>query len=211
MSANDFLEWHAIGLHSLLLQSVARVSSRLFLGDRLCRDPEWLSITTTYTYHIAATIHELNSWPSILRPFICRFLPRTRELLRQVQKAQIVVGKVLEERRALEATGKAPEYIDAIEWFKQIANGRKYNPVNVQLTLSFVAIHTTADMITQLMFDLAQNPEYIKPLREEVIAVLGNHGWKKTSLYSMKLLDSVLKECQRLRPINESKENFSLL
>ena len=119
------------------------------------------------------------------------------------------MGKVLEERRALVATGEAPEYVDAIEWFKQIANGRRYNPVNVQLTLSFVAIHTTADTITQVMFDLAQNPEYIKPLREEVIAVLGNHGWKKTSLYSMKLLDSVLKESQRLRPINESKKTFA--
>lgn len=119
------------------------------------------------------------------------------------------MGKVLEDRRALVATGEAPEYVDAIEWFKQIANGRRYNPVNVQLTLSFVAIHTTADTITQVMFDLAQNPEYIKPLREEVIAVLGNHGWKKTSLYSMKLLDSVLKESQRLRPINESKKTFA--
>jgi len=74
----------------------------------------------------------------------------------------------------------------------------------VQLTLSFVAIHTTADMITQLMFDLAQNPELIQPLRDEVAAVLGTEGWKKTSLYKMKLLDSVLKECQRLRPINET-------
>lgn len=118
------------------------------------------------------------------------------------------MGRVLEERRALDALGKKPEYIDAIEWFKQVANGRKYDPVNVQLTLSFVAIHTTADMITQLMFDLAQHPEYIQPLREELIAVLKEHGWTKASLYNMKLLDSVLKESQRLRPINESMSAF---
>lgn len=103
------------------------------------------------------------------------------------------------------AAGEELEYVDAIEWFKQIAKGRKYDPVHVQLTLSFVAIHTTADMLTQMMFDLAQHPEYIQPLREEVIDILGKHGWKKTSLYNMKLLDSVLKECQRLRPINDSK------
>lgn len=60
-------------------------------------------------------------------------------------------------------------------------------------------------MLTQLMFDLAQHPEYIQPMREEVIDVLGKHGWKKTSLYNMKLIDSVLKECQRLRPVNDSK------
>ncbi|KAI9836022.1 MAG: hypothetical protein M1819_001633 [Sarea resinae] len=198
------LQWHAIVTNSTLLGAVARVSSRLFLGDRLCRDPEWLNITTTYTHHVTSAVMELNSWPSLLRPFIFWYLPRFRELMRQVREAHRVMGKVLEERRALEAAGKAPEYVDAIEWFKQVANGRKYDPVHVQLTLSFVAIHTTADMVTQLMFDLAQNPEYIQPLRDEVIAVLGNQGWKKTSLYNMKLLDSVLKECQRLRPINDT-------
>jgi cytochrome P450 len=155
-------------------------------------------------------MHELNAWPALLRPFIYRFLPRMRKLMGQVREAHRVIGKILAERRALKARGEAPEYNDAIEWFEQTAKGRKYDPVHVQLTLSFVAIHTTADMITQVMFDLAQNPEYIQPLREEVIEVLGKQGWKKTSLYNLKLLDSVLKESQRLRPINDSKAPFPM-
>lgn len=208
-AANGPLEWHIINTHSTLLRAVARVSSRLFLGDRLCRDPEWLTITTTYTYHVTTAVHELNAWPSLLRPLVYRYLPRIRELRRQVRKAHTVMGKVLKERAALVAKGEAPEYIDAIEWFKQVANGRKYDPVHVQLSLSFVAIHTTADMVTQLMFDLAEHSELIQPLREEIVTVLGSQGWKKTSLYNMKLLDSVLKEVQRLRPINESKTLFA--
>jgi cytochrome P450 len=119
------------------------------------------------------------------------------------------MGKVLDERRELKASGKSPEYIDAIEWFEQSANGRKYDPVNVQLTLSFVAIHTTSDLVTQVLFDLASHPEYIQPLRQEVIEVLGKYGWQKTSMYQLKLLDSVLKECQRLSPINNSKMSLA--
>tara|TARA_R110002003_G_scaffold1993_8_gene23844 strand:+ start:10326 stop:10688 length:363 start_codon:yes stop_codon:yes gene_type:complete len=119
------------------------------------------------------------------------------------------MGKVLDERRELKASGKSPEYIDAIEWFEQSANGRKYDPVNVQLTLSFVAIHTTSDLVTQVLFDLASHPEYIQPLRQEVIEVLGKYGWQKTSMYQLKLLDSVLKECQRLSPINTSKMSLA--
>lgn len=160
---------------------------------------------------VASAIHEINSWPALLRRIICPFLPRVRELRRQARKARILLDKVLAERRKLESEGKTPEYVDAIEWFKQVANGRKYDPVNVQLTLSFVAIHTTADMITQLMFDLAQNPELIQPLRDEIVAVLGTKGWKKTSLYNLKLLDSVLKECQRIRPINESESPYFIV
>lgn len=203
-----FSEWHAIGAHHTLPYVVGRVSSRLFLGDRLCRDPEWLDITTTYTYHVPRAITDLNSLPSFLRPLLYRFLPRIRELRRQVREAHRVMGKFLDQREASIAVGEVLEYVDAIEWFKQVAKGRKCNPVHVQLTLSFVAIHTTADMLTQLMFNLAQHPEYIQPLREEVIDVSGKHSWKKTSLYNMKLLDSVLKECQRLRPINDSKAAF---
>jgi len=45
----DNKEWHSISPQAVLLNAVARVSSRLFLGDRLCRDPAWLKITTTYT------------------------------------------------------------------------------------------------------------------------------------------------------------------
>lgn len=156
---------------------------------------------------MSSALHELNSWPAIFRPFVYRIIPGMQKLIAQVQDAHRVMGKILQDRQALKAKGQAPDYVDAIEWFEQTARGRKYNPVHVQLTLSFVAIHTTADMITQLMFDLAQNPEYIKPLREEVIAVLGTQGWKKSALYNLKLLDSVMKESQRLRPINDSKSS----
>lgn len=184
---------------------MARVSSRLFLGDKLCRDPEWLSITTSYTGHLAATVRELNYWPKLIRRIVAPYLPRARIMQKEVSKAKRLIGGVIKERQALKAQGKSPEYLDAIEWFDQIAKGRKYNPVYTQLSLSFLAIHTTADMVTQLMFDLAENPEVIPLLRNEVIEVLGKHGWKKSSLYNLKLLDSTMKETQRIRPISEGE------
>ena len=40
-------------------------------------------------------------------------------------------------------------------------------------------------------------------LRAEIIAVVKaeDRGWQKSTLYKLKLMDSVLKESQRLRPI----------
>ncbi|ETS81536.1 hypothetical protein PFICI_06538 [Pestalotiopsis fici W106-1] len=198
------LKWHAVPLHSVILQAVAQVSSRLFLGEELCRDPDWLRITTTYTHHITKAALELKAWPGLLRPFVIRFLPHGRALISLVKEAEELLGSVLKNRRDATVRGTRRNYTDAIEWFDQMAKGRKYNPVHVQLTLSFVAIHTTADMVTQVMFDLAQHPEYIEPLRQEAIKVLGKDGWKKTCLYELKLMDSVLKEVQRLRPINDT-------
>lgn len=56
-------------------------------------------------------------------------------------------------------------------------------------------------LITQTIFDLAQHQEIIEPLRKEIVTVLSESGWKKTSLYKLKLMDSVVKETQRLKPV----------
>lgn len=80
-------------------------------------------------------------------------------------------------------------------------------------------MHTTTELLTGVLLDLAQNEEFIKELRDEIVAVFakanepaaspsgtidgavekeGKTTWKKTTLYQMKLLDSALKESQRL-------------
>jgi cytochrome P450 len=89
--------------------------------------------------------------------------------------------------------------------FEREAKGRDYDPVVVQLTLSFAAIHTTTDLVTQVMSDLCKNPEIIDDLRQEMVKALSEGGWKKTSLYGMKLLDSVIKESLRIKPTGIGK------
>lgn len=61
---------------------------------------------------------------------------------------------------------------------------------------------TTTDLINQTMIQILLHPEIIKPLREEIIQVVAEQGgWKKQTLYNLKLMDSVIKESQRLKPI----------
>lgn len=192
-------------MHSNLLRAVAQVSSRVFLGDKLCRDPELLRITTTYTHSLTMTVGKLNAWPAVLRRIVQRFLPHTRELQQSVKDAQVLIGGLVKEREAMRAKGDSTVYADVLEWLPQIAKGRSYDLALVQLALSFVAIHTTADMVGQLLFDLIQHPHYVQPLRDEIISVLHEGGWKKNSLYNMKRLDSFMKESLRIRPINQSK------
>jgi hypothetical protein len=63
-------------------------------------------------------------------------------------------------------------------------------------------------LATQVIYDLAQNPDIIGPLRKEIIEVLTEGGWKKSSLYNLKLMDSVIKETQRLKPLECGKLVF---
>ncbi|KAF4545446.1 putative cytochrome p450 protein [Lasiodiplodia theobromae] len=48
-------------------------------------------------------------------------------------------------------------------------------------------------LLSHDILDICTHPEYVEPLHEE--------GWKKTALYKMKLMDSFLKESQRVNPI----------
>ncbi|KAF3391867.1 Dihydromonacolin L monooxygenase mokC [Talaromyces pinophilus] len=199
-------EWHSIDFKDTMLQLIARVSSRVFLGDLLCRDEEWLRITRDYTTSSFIAAEELRLWPAPLRPVVHWFLPKCGELRALVQKAREVVLPVLEERRRQKMSLSQTEseqskvFDDAIEWFETAANGRPYDPVCAQLMLSTAAIHTTTDLTCQTMTQIVLHPEIIAPLRKEIVDVLQEHGWKKTALFEMKLLDSVIKESQRTKP-----------
>ncbi|KAB8277388.1 cytochrome P450 [Aspergillus minisclerotigenes] len=206
-SWTDGTNWHAIPLKSNILKIVAQLSSRIFLGDQICRNPNWLRITVDYTVDAFKAAEELRLWPKMFRSIVALFLPSCRKIRAELQEAQDIIGPVLDARRkdkqgAISA-GKEPErYNDAMEWLEECAKGRSYEPAFGQLIFSVAAIHTTSDMLTQVLYDLCGRDALIQALREEVITVVQEEGWKKPTLYKLKLMDSVLKESQRLKPIS---------
>ncbi|EEQ34287.1 hypothetical protein McanMca71_005075 [Microsporum canis] len=201
----DDEEWHEIPIKETIVKIVARVSSRVFLGEELCRNEEWLRITADYTINLFVAINELMTWPASIRPIVQWFLPTCRRLRQQVADARQLIQPVIDRRHAenheLRRQGKpVKQYDDAISWLDDKAGGRLFDAAIAQLSLSFVSIHTTTDLCTQAIYDICANPELIQPLREEIINVLGSRELDTTALYQMKLMDSVIKESQRLKP-----------
>lgn len=109
----------------------------------------------------------------------------------------------------MEAGLKPPKTADTIGWMYEIARERREqkNYVSGQLSLTLAAIHTTTEAMTQAMLDLCEHPEVAQSIREEVIRVIGSEGWSKTALYKLRLMDSFLKESQRVHPPNISKHS----
>lgn len=195
-------------MRDTILIFIARISSRVFLGEELCRNEAWLKISREYASTMFPATDVLRVYPAgIIRSIAARFLPICRAASAQVAEARSILQPVLKKRAdakaAAAAEGKKLEFNDAIEWFENASAKSKvdYEPAAMQLFLSIVAIHTTSDLMTQIMTDLAGHTEVIGDLRKEIKEVLSDGGWKKTSLTSMKLLDSVIKESQRLKPI----------
>ena len=182
---------------------VARLSSLIFLGEKICHDPAWINVSVNYTRDAFAGMRALRMWPSVLHPIVHWFLAPAKKLRTHVRIARQIVRREMHEREMVR-TGKLPQTErnpDSLDWIREVAAGRPFDPTNAQIGLSLAAIHTTSNLLTNVVYDLAAYPEYIQPLREEIRSVMQEDGvLKKTSLTKMKLMDSVLKESQRLNP-----------
>jgi len=91
-----------------------------------------------------------------------------------------------------------------LTWLMDEARARESSVqsiVNKIMTLNFAAIHTSSNSITHALYDLAANPQYIQPLREEVEAAIQDGVWNKDSLANMWKLDSFLRESQRMNGV----------
>ncbi|KAG8217979.1 cytochrome P450 [Butyriboletus roseoflavus] len=52
--------------------------------------------------------------------------------------------------------------------------------------------------ILESLYNLAANPQYIQPLREEVEKIIREEGWSKDAVANMHKIDSFMKESQRM-------------
>lgn len=159
----------------------------------------------------------LRQVPAILRPLFHRILPMNRALRKQATAARRIINKEIQRRREIwdqnAREGKPNSKLaDSLGWMQDIANERgdtQFDLAGAQLGLTFAAIHTTSDLLTKCLYRVASMQDVQQELREEMLRVLAEDGWKKTSLYKMKLLDSFLKEVQRLTPPSISKSPCS--
>ncbi|WYZ43563.1 hypothetical protein EsH8_VI_001262 [Colletotrichum jinshuiense] len=199
-----FEEWHEITLASTIPRIAARVSALVFLGPELCRDPIWLDITINYPIKAMAAAKVLRSYPSPVRRLVHWFLPCCRELRRMLRTARLAIEPIQRRRReqGAGASGAAPD--NALAWIERLSSKRKDGTAQTaafqQLGLSILANASTTDLVSQNILDLCRSPGLVEPLRDEVLRETRG-GWKTSSLYRLKLLDSVLKETLRLKPI----------
>lgn len=167
-----------------LLDVVARVSSRVFLGPELATNQEWLAITKEYAVDCFIAARALRQWPFFLRPIVHWILPECRRIRAELRKARKIIAPVVEKRRAMnrttiEAGQTLSKKADTIGWLDTVARGREYDVALSQLGLSFAAVHTTSELVCGIIGDLAMNPEYFEPLREEIHRVLGARAGRR--------------------------------
>ena len=208
----DEKEWQTILIKSQAGYFVSRLSSRVFLGPELCRDPRWLAIAQSHTVNLFQASMAMRQGSSLRRLLTFWFNPLYKQLRRQVCDARRILKPLIEKhkaevRKALAAGGKPAKVADLIGWMVAQARASNIDYAAGQLGMSVVGIHTTTEALAEALVDLCQHPELFKPLREEIVREVKDEGWTRTSLQKMRLIDSFLKESQRMHPASSASIN----
>ena len=201
-------EWQETKFRDQSSVLVSWLSARVFLPGKLCHEKKWLEISISYAADAIMAARALRLWPPPLRPIVHWFLPETRRLRQEIRAARDIIEPEVTRQRVLRSAEVAPaKSLDPVDWMDSVAKGRPYDMTAGQIGLSASTIHSTAGMITNVMYDLCANPEYFDLLREEVKTVFSQgERWDKTMLSKLKLMDSVMKESQRMNPFSLGEE-----
>ncbi|PKY01598.1 cytochrome P450 [Aspergillus campestris IBT 28561] len=200
--AKDVNGVYTVPMYYTILEVVTASTARMFVGPDLCRDPEWLSTVSGYTGDIGAVVSDLRKHYKFLHPIIAPRLESYKQLQRRFGKICEILLPIFEQRRKTDSM----EHADMIQWLIDTAKGPDTDSTRLAKRMPFLnmaAIHSTAHTTVNVILDLCQHPEYIQPIREEIVEAIKAHGIIKAStLASLKKLDSFMKESQRLSPMD---------
>jgi hypothetical protein len=137
-------EWQAISIKNSTLDLVARTSSRVFLGEDLCRNEQWISIAKGYTVNAFTGAFRLRLVPALFRPVWQWFIPELKTLRDVVKQARQLIdtevarqASVVDE--ALRAGRKPPKLVNTLRWMYELAGGRKVDYTAAQLAFTIVS------------------------------------------------------------------------
>ncbi|KAI1639434.1 cytochrome P450 [Biscogniauxia mediterranea] len=201
-------DWTPIDLHDKLLRIVAQASARIFVGNPMCRDDEWLDCSVKFATDVMTGGEKLKQWHPWLRPIAQYFIPEMARIRGDHQRAFDILLPELKKRAAEQNDPNHSPRNDMIEWMQERARStgdKSFNDkelANLQMLTATAAIHTTRLAIIHVLYDLAARPEYVEPLRSEILEVKkdSNGVLQKQHLTQMKKLDSFMKESQRHSP-----------
>ncbi|KAI0640085.1 cytochrome P450 [Trametes polyzona] len=202
---NNGEDWTTVGVKKMCERVVARASNRIFVGAPLCRDKRYLEHVVAFTLTVMKDATFIGLFPVSMKPLVGKMLSGVSGAISQTM---VFLKPVIEERLALmsqHGDDWADKPKDMLQWVMEVARAKGYGDESVAqriMLVNFAAIHTSSSTFTQVLYHLAGHPEAIPPLREEIERIVNEEGWTKNSVSKMWMVDSVLKESQRMSGLN---------
>ncbi|KAI0135259.1 ent-kaurene oxidase [Daldinia grandis] len=197
-------EWTPFKIQPFMVRTIARLSGRVFVGPLLNRTEEWMDVSINFAITAFIAVIKLQFFPPWMRPAAQYLVSELRTIRRDLERAQAMLTPVIEERIRDAETPGYDKPDDFVQWLQDaLPEDQKtdfYIQGKMQLLLSAASIHTTSNLTTDCIYDLAVHQDMQEILREEAREVLNDdEAWeRKDSMGKLKKLDSFIKESQRL-------------
>ncbi|KAG4429208.1 hypothetical protein IFR05_015311 [Cadophora sp. M221] len=193
-------DWTEILLLPKIVRIIIKVSQRVFVGEPLCRDERWLATIANCTSAAFSSVTTLWEYNWLTRPFVAWRHPGLLAVRKHKAEAREIMRPVLEERlKSLNDPSfkPPPDLIQLVIDGTKNGVGRTLDyQVNAQIGTGRAALFTTGVTVFHLIYDLCMHPEYVEPLRQEVLE-LGNVQMNRVNVAKLVKMDSFIRECQR--------------
>ncbi|KAI0392801.1 cytochrome P450 [Xylariaceae sp. FL0594] len=188
---------------------VHRSASRILVGEELCRDEAFIHESSGFVMSIFFTALIIIKLPlGPLREWLA--YPLSAWHRRKLARCADMLMPVLEKRIAEwhnRDTNERPtpsSSLDSIEWFLMLSDEAvDKNRLAAELMHNLWAgTSAPGGLVTEIIFQLLQQPQYKSPLLSESVEALrrSNGRWTEKALSRLVLVDSFIRETNRLHP-----------
>ncbi|KAJ5184992.1 Cytochrome P450 [Penicillium cf. griseofulvum] len=207
------------GCFDLAYSIVARSGSFAIIGSRLSRNEEYLKAVKDHILGMIVTTRVQFLVPDCLKPYIGGLIGRlaiigtswdmhaSRKILLKHFNARAAEyhAEIFNDSGPSETNlDESDNPVEIFQWLYESSVLRERwtyaEVIGEMLLLQFAFIYTTSYGLYVALVELARRPEYVAPLREEIDLIFSEMGPTVLACNSMVLMDSFLKECQRLHP-----------
>jgi hypothetical protein len=95
-------DWTRITIYKALVDIVAQVSGRVFVGSELCQDPKYLECSINYTMDLVNSVTAIKALRPWLRPVLAPRLPEVQQLRKRERTAAEYLKPIIQQRQYAE-------------------------------------------------------------------------------------------------------------
>ncbi|KAL7274278.1 hypothetical protein RUND412_002824 [Rhizina undulata] len=202
--ASNTSEWTKLPAHKTLIHILARVVTRLYIGEELCRNEEYINTACNYVDSVLLGGYVLSMMPDFLRPFAEPYLVGVEGLFKVSDRHLIPVVEKRLQRKSQFSEEKKEKKDDFLQWY---LDSMEYSWSAKDIAhrffeQNFETIESTAFLLLYVVLELAGHPDCYEAMKQEVEDTIGRTGTPAfEDIEKMHFMDSFMKEVQRIWPM----------
>ncbi|KAI0873357.1 cytochrome P450 [Hypoxylon argillaceum] len=208
-------DWQEVDLQNVIRMLVARMSAKVFLGNPVCREEEWLRLSIEFSLDVFTTAFTLRRFPPWTHPVVAHLIPSRYRVKKDLATAERIlsplINKHIDAVQKRSQGQKVDEEDTLLNWMVDhgTAEENRVDKMSArQAILTLASIHTTSMAVANIVFDLCAHPEWFSVLRDEIDEITTDIGpvcsspesGSKHWLARLEKLDSFFIESQRVNP-----------